>query len=159
MLQVFNIVKNFGKTCAVKNVSLTIPEGQMVGIIGRSGAGKSTFLRLINRLIDPCNGQIGQVEGVRSSRAGYIQVIRYGVLPQMLPVMLSNALYYFESNTRSATILGVVGTGGIGLLLSDLIRVNNWDEACFIIILILVTVSLIDLLSNHIHHRFIKSGG
>jgi phosphonate transport system permease protein len=75
----------------------------------------------------------------------------------VLPVMLSNALYYFESNTRSATILGVVGAGGIGLLLSDRIRVNNWDEACFIIILILITVSLIDLLSKKIRHRFINA--
>jgi phosphonate transport system ATP-binding protein len=58
MLQVFNIVKNFGQTRAVNNVSFSIPNGQMVGIIGRSGAGKSTFLRLVNRLLDPCEGHI-----------------------------------------------------------------------------------------------------
>jgi phosphonate transport system ATP-binding protein len=58
MLHVSNISKNFGKTRAVNGVSFSIPKGQMVGIIGRSGAGKSTFLRLINRLIDPCNGHI-----------------------------------------------------------------------------------------------------
>jgi phosphonate transport system ATP-binding protein len=58
MLQIFNIVKNFDQTRAVNDVSLAIPNGQMVGIIGRSGAGKSTFLRLVNRLLDPCEGHI-----------------------------------------------------------------------------------------------------
>jgi phosphonate transport system permease protein len=69
--------------------------------------------------------------------------------------MLSNALYYFESNTRSATILGVVGAGGIGLQLSDRIRVNNWDEVGFIVLLILGTVTLIDLLSRAVRLRLI----
>lgn len=58
MLHVANLVKNFKKTCAVNQVSLSIPTGQMVGIIGRSGAGKFTFLPLIHRLIDPCQRQI-----------------------------------------------------------------------------------------------------
>jgi phosphonate transport system permease protein len=81
------------------------------------------------------------------------------VLPQALPVMLSNALYYFESNTRSATILGVVGAGGIGLQLSDRIRVNNWDEVGFIVLLILATVTAIDLLSRALRLRLIGAAG
>lgn len=52
----------------------------------------------------------------------------FAILPQVFPVMLSHALYYFESNTHSTTILGIVGAGGIGLHLADRIRVNNWDE-------------------------------
>jgi phosphonate transport system permease protein len=131
--------------------------GPFAGILAITVTDTGTLAKLFAEAIENIDRK--QVEGVRSSGAGYIQVIRYGVLPQVLPVMLSNALYYFESNTRSATILGVVGAGGIGLLLSDRIRVNNWDEACFIIILILVTVSLIDLLSKNIRHRFIRSGG
>jgi len=71
--------------------------------------------------------------------------------------MLSQMLYQFESNTRSATILGIVGAGGIGLQLSDRIRVNNWDEACLIIIMILVTVSVIDHLSKLIRLRIIQA--
>ncbi|MGF1631383.1 MAG: phosphonate ABC transporter ATP-binding protein [Kiloniellaceae bacterium] len=58
MLQIQNLTKTFGATCAVKQVSLEIPEGQMVGIIGRSGAGKSTLLRLVNRLLEPSSGSI-----------------------------------------------------------------------------------------------------
>lgn len=99
-----------------------------------------------------------QVEGVHSSGSNILQTIRYAIFPQTLPVIMSNALYFFESNVRSATILGVVGAGGIGLQLSDRIRVNNWDEAAFIILMILVTVSLIDTVSKELRIRMINSG-
>ena len=67
--------------------------------------------------------------------------MRFGILPQVLPIMLSNALYMFESNTRSATILGIVGAGGIGFALSDRIRAHRWEEVGFIIIMIIVVVA------------------
>jgi phosphonate transport system permease protein len=72
-------------------------------------------------------------------------------------VILSTSLYYFESNTRSATILGLVGAGGIGLQLADRIRVLAWDQASLIIIMILFTVYFIDTLSNKIRHYFIEA--
>ncbi len=79
-----------------------------------------------------------------------------GLLPQVAPVMLSQILYTLESSTRSATILGVVGAGGIGLALSDRIRINNWDEAAFIILMILATVAVIDLASRTLRLRLIR---
>jgi phosphonate transport system permease protein len=85
-----------------------------------------------------------------------VQTVRFGILPQVLPVMLSNALYIFESNTRSATILGIVGAGGIGFYLSDRIRTLLWEEACFILILILITVAMIDWLSKRLRTRLIR---
>jgi phosphonate transport system permease protein len=69
--------------------------------------------------------------------------------------MLAQALYRFESNTRSAAILGVVGAGGIGLQIAEQIRVRYWDEVSFIIILILVTVAVIDQLSARVRRRLI----
>ena len=81
--------------------------------------------------------------------------MRFGILPQVLPVILSNTLYFFESNTRSATILGVVGAGGIGQQLSDRIRVNNWDEVMFIVLMILATVYVIDIISRNLRVRII----
>ena len=97
------------------------------------------------------------VEGVRASGATPIQTMRFGVLPQVLPIMLSNVLYIFESNTRSATILGIVGAGGIGFFLADRIRTLLWEEACFILLLILGTVYLIDWLSKRVRARLIGS--
>ena len=73
--------------------------------------------------------------------------------------MLSHILYYFESNTRSATILGVVGAGGIGMQqLADRIRVNNWDEVGFLLIMILIVVTIIDLVSRAMRLRIIHAG-
>ncbi|WP_375452332.1 phosphonate ABC transporter, permease protein PhnE [uncultured Devosia sp.] len=95
------------------------------------------------------------VDGVRSAGGNGLQVMRLGVLPQVLPVMTSHVLFFFESNVRSATILGIVGAGGIGLQLSDRMRINNWQEAAFIILLILVTVSVIDAVSQRIRAKLI----
>ena len=92
---------------------------------------------------------------VHASGANRLQVMRFGILPQVLPVLLSHILYFFESNTRSATILEVVGAGGIGLPLADRIRVNNCDEVGFLLLMILLTVGLIDQLSKTIRRRFI----
>jgi phosphonate transport system permease protein len=97
------------------------------------------------------------IDGVRASGANTVQTMRFAIWPQVFPIILSTSLYYFESNTRSATILGIVGAGGIGLQLADRIRVLAWDQASVIIIMILVTVYLIDTLSNIIRHHFIKA--
>lgn len=95
------------------------------------------------------------VDGVRASGGGGLHVVRLGVLPQVFPVMMSHVLYFFESNVRSATILGIVGAGGIGLQLSDRIRINNWQQAAFIILMILVTVAVIDAISRRIRARLV----
>ena len=95
------------------------------------------------------------VDGVRASGGGDLHVVRLGVLPQVFPVMMSHVLYFFESNVRSATILGIVGAGGIGLALSDRMRINNWQETAFIILMILVTVAIIDNISRRIRARLI----
>jgi phosphonate transport system permease protein len=128
--------------------------GPFAGIMAIFMSDTGTLSKLFAEAIENIDRR--QVEGVTASGANRLGVMRFGILPQVLPVMLSNVLYYFESNTRSATILGVVGAGGIGLHLSDRIRVNNWDEACLIIIMILVTVSLIDYGSKLARERFIR---
>jgi phosphonate transport system permease protein len=66
----------------------------------------------------------------------------------VLPVFLSQLLYFFESNTRSATIIGIVGAGGIGLYLSEAIRVLEWREVAFLILMVLVAVAVIDAISR-----------
>lgn len=95
----------------------------------------------------------------RACSAGgtWLDEIRLGILPQVLPVMLSATLYMWESNTRSATILGVVGAGGIGYQLADRLRVYEFGQASLIIILIVVAVSAIDKLSAWLRFRLIGS--
>ena len=129
--------------------------GPFAGIMAIAMSDTGTLAKLFAEAIENVDRQ--PVEGVRAAGGNRLHEMRFGILPQVFPVMLSNVLYYFESNTRSATILGVVGAGGIGLQLADRIRVNNWDEACFIIILVLLTVSLIDTLSKEVRLRMINN--
>ena len=131
--------------------------GPFAGVLAIAVSDMGVLAKLFAEAIE--NIKKDQVEGVRATGATPVQVMRFGMIPQVLPVMLSNALYYFESNTRSATILGVVGAGGIGTQLTDRIRINNWDEVCFIVLMILITVALIDTLSKEIRLRLIRRGG
>jgi phosphonate transport system permease protein len=81
--------------------------------------------------------------------------IRFGLIPQVLPILAGQILYFFESNTRSATIIGIVGAGGIGLQLSEQIRTYNFDQVAFIVLLILVAVAAIDFVSGKLRFAII----
>jgi phosphonate transport system permease protein len=97
-----------------------------------------------------------QREGVRSVGASPANVHRYGVVPQVLPVFLSQALYFWESNTRSATVIGAVGAGGIGLKLIEAMRTNqDWENVAYMVVLILIVVFVFDNISNALRSRFI----
>ncbi len=128
--------------------------GPLAGILAIIISDTGTLAKLYSEAIENIDRK--PVEGTRASGANAIQTMRFGVLPQVLPIMLSNALYIFESNVRSATILGIVGAGGIGFFLADRIRTLLWEEACFILLLILGTVYLIDWLSKLVRARLIK---
>jgi phosphonate transport system permease protein len=95
------------------------------------------------------------VEGVRATGAAPLQEIVWGVLPQVAPLWTSYALYRFESNARSATVLSLIGAGGIGQPLFDSINSFAFDQTSAIVVVILVAVSGIDLLSQAIRSRLL----
>jgi phosphonate transport system permease protein len=90
------------------------------------------------------------VEGVRATGAHPLEEILYGVIPQVLPLWISYSLYRFESNVRSASVVGMVGAGGIGVILHEVIRGFDYAETSAVLIMIIVCVTLIDLLSARI---------
>src|SRR5690348_5075132 len=94
-------------------------------------------------------------EGIVASGGGAILGIRFGILPGVLPVLASQVLYFFESNTRSATIIGIVGAGGIGQYLTELIRVLELKQVAFLVLMILVTVAAIDWISTRLRRAII----
>jgi phosphonate transport system permease protein len=95
------------------------------------------------------------VEGIRSTGAGPIEEIVYGIIPQVLPLWISYSLYRFESNVRSATVVGMVGAGGIGVVLWEIIRGFYYAQTCAVMIMVVGTVSLLDMLSARIRKRVI----
>jgi len=95
------------------------------------------------------------VEGIRSTGASALHEIVYGVLPQVMPLWISYALYRFESNVRSASVVGMVGAGGIGVVLWEIIRGFQYAETCAVMIIIVIGVSAIDLVSARIRKMLI----
>ena len=93
--------------------------------------------------------------GVVSTGASGAHAVRFAILPEVAPIILSQILYYFESDTRSATVIGIVGAGGIGLYLYEEIRTLEWTHVAFLILMILVTVALIDAVSGVLRRWFI----
>ena len=100
--------------------------------------------------IDP-----GQLEGVAAVGAGRLHVVAFGVVPQVLPNFLSYILLRFESDIRSASVIGMVGGGGIGFYLWDTIRAFNDREAATVILLIVLMVMAVDLVSSRIRRAAI----
>jgi phosphonate transport system permease protein len=90
------------------------------------------------------------VEGVRATGASALDEVIYGVVPQVLPLWISYSLYRFESNVRSASVVGMVGAGGIGVILHEVIRGFDYAETAAVLIIIIVAVTLIDLVSARI---------
>jgi phosphonate transport system permease protein len=127
--------------------------GPLAGVLAIFTADIAVLAKLYAEAIE--NAEKKQAEGVVASGGGRLLSVRFGILPQVAPVMLAQALYFFESNTRSATILGVVGAGGIGLQIAERIRVRHWDEVAFIILLMIATVAVIDFISGRIRRRLI----
>ena len=84
-----------------------------------------------------------------------LEEILYGVIPQVIPLWVSYSLYRFESNVRSATVVGMVGAGGIGVVLWEVIRGFYFAQTCAVMLMIIVTVSLIDVLSAWLRRRFL----
>jgi len=90
------------------------------------------------------------VEGIRATGATGLQEVIFGVIPQVLPLWISYSLYRFESNVRSATVLGIVGAGGIGMVLWEYIRGFYYAETAAVMIIVIISVSLLDLLSQRL---------
>lgn len=127
--------------------------GPMAGILALGVHTAGVLCKLLsegNEAIDP-----GPVQALTTTGAGFIKVLIYAVIPQTMPHFISMALYRFESDVRSASILGFVGAGGIGFYLFDKMRAFENSDVCTIIIVIVITVWGLDKISAVIRRRFI----
>ncbi|WP_186418547.1 phosphonate ABC transporter, permease protein PhnE [Bosea sp. CS1GBMeth4] len=127
--------------------------GPFAGMLAIMTSDLGAFGKLFSEAIEAADRK--PVEGVASVGGGRAHEIRFGLIPQVLPVIASQVLYYIESNTRSSTIIGIVGAGGIGLHLAETIRTLEWQQVSFLILLILAAVTAIDFLSNRLRFAII----
>jgi len=130
--------------------------GPLTGSLAILLTDTGTFGKLFSEALENVDGK--QIEGVQSTGAKPLQRYRFGVIPQITPVLLSQLLYYLESNTRSATIIGAITGGGIGLMLTQaIITQKDWEEVSYYIVLIVLMVMVMDTVSGWLRSRLIKS--
>jgi phosphonate transport system permease protein len=127
--------------------------GPFAGVLAIAVSDFGAFGKLFSEAIEGADTR--QVEGVRASGGNALHEIRFGLVPQVLPVIAGQVLYFIESNTRSATIIGIVGAGGIGLQLAEQIRTLEWQNVSFLILMILVAVAGIDFISSRLRFAII----
>ncbi|GAB2187964.1 phosphonate ABC transporter, permease protein PhnE [Roseibium sp. LAB1] len=129
--------------------------GPLTGALAIAFTDTGSLGKLFSEALENIDNK--QVEGVRATGASQIQRYRYGVIPQILPVFVSQVLYYLESNTRSATVIGALGAGGIGLLLVETMKTSrDWENTSYIIILTIVVVIFMDQTSGWLRRKLIE---
>ena len=131
--------------------------GPFAGVLAIATSDFGAFGKLFSEAIEGADRK--QVEGIRAAGGSKLHEIRFGLMPQVLPVLAGQILYFIESNTRSATIIGIVGAGGIGLQLAEQIRVLEWQKVSTLILMILAAVAAIDFISTRLRSAIIGRAG
>ena len=131
--------------------------GPMAGVLALATSDFGTLVKIFSEAIETADRR--PVEGVMSTGGDSLQVVRFGIVPQVLPVLAGQVLYLFESNTRSSTIIGIVDAGGIGLHLSEQIRTLEWQHVSLLIIMILVAVTAIDAVASRLRRSMAGHAG
>ena len=122
--------------------------GPFAGVLAIASSDFGALGKLFSETVETTGNRAR--EGVRAAGGGRLHEVRFGLLPQVLPVIAGQVLYFFESNVRSATIIGIVGAGGIGLHLYEAIRTLEWREVSFLVLMVLVAVAGIDWVSSRL---------
>jgi phosphonate transport system permease protein len=125
--------------------------GPLAGVLAIGIHSFGTLGKLFTEVVE--NIDMNPIEAVRSTGGRFVDAVRFGALPQVLPNLASYTLLRFEINVRASSIVGFVGAGGIGQDLFVAIRKFYYTDVSAILLLIIVTVSLIDLLTERVRHR------
>lgn len=155
MRRVFDFIRGLDALIWTLILVRAFGPGPMTGALAILMTDTGLFGKIFSEALENIDEK--QVEGIRSTGANAIQRARFGVLPQVLPILMSQVLYNFESNTRSATVIGAIVGGGIGLLLTQAIQTQkDWEDVAYYLILIIAMVVVIDWLSGLIRRKLIK---
>lgn len=127
--------------------------GPFAGVLALFIHTAGTLGKLFSEVVEAIDP--GPVEGIRATGASPLQEVVFGVLPQVMPLWISFTLYRFEANVRSATVLGIVGAGGIGFSLYQSFRAFQYGQACAMLLILVSTVSIIDAVSARIRQRLL----
>jgi len=155
MRRIFDFVRGVDGLIWTIILSRAFGPGPMTGALAILITDTGSFGKMFSEALENVDDK--QIEGVASTGAKTSQRYRFGVIPQITPVLLSQVLYYLESNTRSATVIGAITGGGIGLLLTQaIITQKDWEEVGDYITLVILMVMAMDSLSGWLRNKLIK---
>ncbi len=152
--RVFDFVRGVDALIWTVVLARAFGPGPLTGTLAILITDTGTFGKTFSEALE--NVDQKQIEGVSSTGAKPLQRYRFGVIPQVVPVLLAQVLYFLESNTRSATIIGAITGGGIGLMLTQAIQTQkDWEEVAYYIVLIIVMVMVMDWFSGWLRGKLI----
>ena len=153
--RVFDFIRGVDGLIWTIVLSRAFGPGPLTGTLAILLTDTGSFGKLFSEALE--NIDVKQVEGLRSTGANALQRGRFGVLPQIAPVILSQILYFLESNTRGATVIGAIVGGGIGLLLTQaMLTQKDWEEVTYYIVLVLILVMAMDSFSGWLRHKLLR---
>jgi phosphonate transport system permease protein len=127
--------------------------GPLAGVLAIGLHSMGALGKLFSEVAE--NADHDPVRGIRATGASWPQIMRYGALPQVAPAFLSYGLLRFEINVRAASVLGFVGAGGIGQELYTAIKSFAYTDISAIAIMLIVSVAIIDMISERVRHQII----
>jgi len=127
--------------------------GPFAGVLALFVHTTGTLAKLFSEAVEAIDER--PVEAIRAMGAHKMAEVVYGIFPQVMPLWLSYSLYRFESNVRSASVVGMVGAGGIGVVLYEVIRGFQYAQTCAVLLMLAITVTVIDMFSAWLRKRFI----
>jgi len=148
MRGIMNILRAFPELVLGIAFTVAVGLGPLAGVLALTLNNTGTLAKLFSEAVEAI--EIAPVEGVRATGGNRFHEIIWGVLPQVAPLWTSFALYRFESNSRSATVLGLIGAGGIGQILFENLNAFDYARTSAIAVVIVIAVTLIDLLSQQL---------
>lgn len=150
---VLTVIRVFPEIIMAILFIVAVGPGAFAGVLALGVHSIGMLAKLYSETIEAVDN--GPREALISSGASKLQVLRFAVLPQVIPQFISYALYRFEINIRSATVLGLVGAGGIGVPLLFALTTRNWSRVGIILLGIVILVTIIDLISGWLRRRII----
>jgi phosphonate transport system permease protein len=127
--------------------------GPFAGVLALWVHSVASLTKLYSEQIESID--TGPMDAITATGAGTLQVLRYGVVPQVVPPFLSFTIYRWDINVRMSTIIGFVGGGGIGYILKPRVDLGEWGEVGTLVLLIAGTVWLMDIISAKIRERIV----
>lgn len=153
--RVFDFVRGVDALIFTIILTRAFGPGPMTGALAILITDSGSFGKLFSEALE--NVDKKPIEGVQSTGANAVQRYRFGVIPQIMPVLLSQVLYFLESNTRSATVIGAIVGGGIGLMLTQAIQTtSDWEKVTYYILLVVLMVIAMDAFSGWLRRKLIK---